>query len=280
MIDLSRISTNLERSAEGPWRAKSATPISYPDWGNQACFQVEDGSFWFRHRNACILEAMRQFPPAGTVFDIGGGNGFVAKAIQDAGLDVALVEPGAAGARNAVQRGLRSVVCATLEDAAFVPESMPAVGLFDVVEHIRDDRDFLARVRTLLVPNGRVYLTVPAYPALWSQEDVDAGHQRRYRRPALHDLLLQAGFTVEFLSGFFRFLLPAILLVRSLPYRLGMAQSPAPSERAGEMARQHVAQGRLTREVLRRLEQGELAALRARHPLRHGASWLLVASRA
>jgi SAM-dependent methyltransferase len=161
MIDLTQISRNLEQSEEGHWRCKSVSPISYPDWGNEACFQVEDSSFWFQHRNACILEALQGYPPPGPFFDIGGGNGFVAKAMQDAGIEVVLVEPGAAGAANARERGIQHVVCATLEDAGFIPASLPAIGLFDVVEHMEDDRKFLELVRTHLSPGGRSLTTLP-----------------------------------------------------------------------------------------------------------------------
>ena len=42
---------------------------------------------------------MRRFPPPGTVFDVGGGNGFVTLAIQNAGMDAVLVEPGPEGVR-------------------------------------------------------------------------------------------------------------------------------------------------------------------------------------
>lgn len=280
MIDLASIATNLEQIADGSWRAKSSSPVSYPDWGNEACFQVEEQSFWFGHRNACILEAMRQFPPPGAVFDIGGGNGFVAKAIQDAGLEVTLVEPGPAGARNALRRGVSSVVCATLEDARFLPESMPAIGLFDVVEHMHDDREFLQRVRAQLPSDGRLYLTVPAYQALWSQEDIDAGHHRRYSQESLRSVLVASGFAVDFLTGFFKFLLPAILAVRVVPYRLGLAKSAAPEDAAKQMAKQHIPQHGWMSSTLRSLERRELAAIRGRVPLRFGASWLLVATKA
>jgi hypothetical protein len=46
---------------------------------------VEDSSYWFGHRNARIVELVRQFPPNGLIFDIGGGNGFVAKGLEEAG---------------------------------------------------------------------------------------------------------------------------------------------------------------------------------------------------
>src|SRR5262249_14907730 len=136
MIDLAAIATNLEQNPDGAWRCKSASPISYTERGNDACFQVEDVSYWLRHRNTCILEAMRQFPPSGPVFDVGGGNGFVAKGIQDAGLEVVLLEPGCTGASNAQRRGIQNVVCARLEDVGFGQASLAAAGLFDVVEHI------------------------------------------------------------------------------------------------------------------------------------------------
>lgn len=280
MIDLATISHNLERAADGQWRCKCSSAISYPDWGNEACFQVEDSSFWFRHRNACILEAMRQYPPAGTVFDVGGGNGFVAKGMQDAGFEVALVEPGASGARNAHRRGIRSVVCATLQDAGFVLGSLPAVGLFDVVEHIENDHEFLKTVRNHLAPGGKVYLTVPAYSVLWSQEDIDAGHQRRYGRSALRNLFLQTGFSVDFLTGFFQFLPPAILMARVLPYRLGRARSPDPREAGSQMKRHHLLDGRFANQVLEWLQERETSHVRARRETHYGASWLLVASKA
>jgi hypothetical protein len=39
--------------------------ISYSEEGNEACFQIEDQSFWFRHRNDCIRELVRNFPARG-----------------------------------------------------------------------------------------------------------------------------------------------------------------------------------------------------------------------
>jgi SAM-dependent methyltransferase len=279
VIDLAKISANLEQTPDGQWRSRSSSAISYPDWGNEACFQVEDSSFWFRHRNACILEAMKQYPPPGPVFDIGGGNGFVARGMQDAGIEVALVEPGVTGAKNAQRRGVQSVICATLEDAGFFAGSLPAVGLFDVVEHIENDHEFLTMVWSQLRPGGRVYLTVPAYNALWSQEDIDAGHQRRYSRGALRDLLLNAGFSVDFLTGFFQFLPPAIFAARVLPYRFGLAKSPNASEVSSQMKEQHVPKSRMVSQVLRWLQQRETAQISVRRETHYGASWLLAATK-
>jgi SAM-dependent methyltransferase len=280
MIDLTTISRNLEQTTDGVWCCPSRSPISYPEWGNEACFQVEESSFWFRHRNACILEAVRQFPPPGPLFDVGGGNGFVAKSMQDAGFEVVLVEPGAVGAANARRRGIQYVVRATLEDAAFLPDSLPAISLFDVVEHMEDDHRFLEMIRSHLSANGRVYLTVPAYQALWSREDVVAGHFRRYSGRAIRELLTGAGLAVEFLTGFFQFLPPAIVALRVIPFRLGLAISSEPDEAGSRFRRQHEVKSRWIGGPLNWLQQREVTRIQRRRQVRFGASWLVVARKA
>jgi SAM-dependent methyltransferase len=277
MIDLTQISRNLEQKAEGEWCSKSLSKVSYPEWGNQACFDVEDSSFWFRHRNACILEAVRQYPPAGPFFDIGGGNGFVAKAMQDAGLEVVLVEPGTAGTVNARRRGIQHVVRATLADAGFIPESFHAIGLFDVVEHMEDDRRFLETTRAYLSSRGRIYLTVPAYQALWSEADVAAGHYRRYTRRPLRELLERVGLEVEFATGFFQFLPPAIFAMRVIPYRLGWKTRPEVQDGDTKMVRQHKIKSELIQRMLNWIQQREVAGIRERRENKFGASWLVVA---
>lgn len=221
MIDPRTLAANLERGADGLWWPKTRSRVDYPDEGNAFCFQVEDQSFWFQHRNACILAVMARFPPGGTVFDVGGGNGFVARALVQAGLPSVVVEPGPSGARNAQSRGLEPVICSTLDDAGFGAGSIPAAGLFDVLEHIDDDRGVLQRLHTVIAPGGRLYLTVPAYRWLWSNEDVISGHHRRYTTRTLAQVVAAAGFTVEYATYFFWPLTLPILLLRAIPARLG-----------------------------------------------------------
>src|SRR5437879_1765583 len=163
MLLLSEIAANLKQGTNGIWSARNLSKVSYPDEGNASCLGVEDTSFWFRHRNNCILEVVKSLPAATAFFDVGGGNGYVAKALQDTGLEVVLVEPGSTGALNARRRGVQHVIRASLEDTGFLPEVLPAVGLFDVLEHVEDDRAFIRTVRNYLSPGGMVYLTVPAF---------------------------------------------------------------------------------------------------------------------
>lgn len=221
MVQIADIATNLELQEDGIWYSKTRTPVSYPDQGSQVCFALEDQSFWFRHRNNCILALVRQFPPAGPMLDIGGGNGFVSLGLTRAGLEAILVEPGPNGALNARSRGLATVICSSLEGAGFKPASIAGAGMFDVLEHIEADAQALQRIRSLLRPQGRIYLTVPAYNWLYSHEDEDAGHYRRYTAGTLARLLQSAGFAVEYATYIFAFLPVPIYLLRTLPTRLG-----------------------------------------------------------
>lgn len=276
-IDIASLATRLTRQSDGIWHSDSQEFVSYPDHGNDDCFDVEDHSFWFRHRNECIAAVVDAFPPPqqGAIFDVGGGNGFVARGLARAGHPVVLVEPGQSGAHNAKQRGLEHVVCATTETAGFLPGVLPAVGLFDVIEHVEDDHGFLRDIRTLMVEGGRLYATVPSFNALWSDEDVSAGHYRRYQLGELCQRLEQAGFEIEFSSYFFRILPVPIFLIRTLPYRLGIVGRRAAKEDAGRGA--HRVKPGLGSRVLESLLRAELRELEALRSMRFGGSCLVVA---
>jgi SAM-dependent methyltransferase len=228
-LDLQALAPALQRADDGIWYPPRHSGLDYPDEGNAFCFQVEDHSFWFRYRNRILVEMVRRFPPRGPIFDIGGGNGFVTRGLREAGFPAVVVEPGPVGARNAAARGLTPVVCSTLEDAGFRPASLPAVGLFDVLEHLPDDRAVLESLARLVPLGGRLYLTVPAFSWLWSDDDDLAGHHRRYTRRRLRQVVEAAGFAVETDTYLFAPLPLPILALRVLPTKLGLRR-PADAE--------------------------------------------------
>lgn len=275
MMDMTKIASGLTRGDDGIWRAQGHESVSYPRDGNEACFAIEPTSYWFGHRNDCIRALVRHFPPpAGEpVFDMGGGNGFVSLGLSEAGYETVVVEPGPEGAANARRRGLPNVICATAETAGIAPHRVAAAGVFDVVEHMQDDLAFLASLRRLIRPAGWLYVTVPAYTWLWSQEDVHAGHFRRYTRASFGQLLTASGFVPEFMTYFFQPLVPAILLLRAAPYRLGLAGQTRPAE--GDHTLKDGIPGRAIRAAFR----DELSHIERLRPMRFGSS-LLVAARA
>ncbi len=268
--------TNLGHGPDGTWVARSRRQeIAYPEEGNLNCLALEADSFWFEHRNRCIQAVVRRFPPPGIIVDVGGGNGYVALGLQQAGFRVALVEPGRQGVQNARLRGVETLICSTLEDAGFPAESLPAVGLFDVLEHMEEDEAFLRGVKHLLVPGGRIYLTVPAFQALWSADDDYARHYRRYSLNGLRGLLARAGLRVEFASYIFFFLPLPIFLLRALPTRLGLRKH----ESWERYQQEHHTQPGIVGRVLEGLLGWELARLNKGRTVPVGGSCLVVAGK-
>ena len=276
MLEMQSISTGLELGDDGIWYSEETKNVSYPAQGHGSCFDVEEHSFWFKHRNHCISLLARSYPPVenGTIFDVGGGNGFVSAGLANAGFSVALVEPGKIGVKNARKRGLENVVCATTDSAQFKANSLPAIGLFDVIEHIEDDRAFLRSMHHLMKEGAPLYATVPAYSMLWSSEDITAGHFRRYTVKSISNVLEEAGFTVEFSSYIFRFLPIPILLLRALPYRLGLMKAKQPAD---TLSRDHAAKEGGISKLLNTLLRSEMKILKAGKRMLFGGSCLIVA---
>jgi SAM-dependent methyltransferase len=276
-MDVESLSDALSLDPDtGIWRAAVARTVSYPEDHNAACFLIEDDSFWFGHRNRCITAAVRRYPPAGFVLDVGGGNGYVARGLMDAGYETALLEPGADGALNAKrERRLPTVIHATLGEARLRAGSIPNIGLFDVLEHIEDDRSFVGEMFDLMRPGGLLYLTVPSFNWLWSMSDVDAMHFRRYTKRSL-DGVLAGRFDVLYSTYLFQRLVPVSLLMRALPYAVGLAR---PKPLTGYNAH-HAAGSKRMADTLNRLLGSEVSQIAAGHSLRIGSSLLVVARRA
>lgn len=273
MMDIATIANHLDLGPDGIWVSKEQEEISYPEEGNENCLALEADSFWFEHRSRCIEAVLCRFPPPGMLFDVGGGNGYVALGIQQAGFPVALVEPGWQGIKNARQRGLDTVICSTLAGAGFRDEVLPGVGLFDVLEHIGDEGEFLKQIYRLLIPGGRLYLSVPAFQVLWSAADDYAGHHRRYTLNGLSSELASAGFRVEYASYMFLLLPLPVLLLRAIPSRLGIQKQ----QDWQRYQKEHAGRAGISGRILAKILGWELNRIRRGERMPVGASCMVVA---
>ena len=193
---------------------------------HRSLLSVEDRSLWFRWRNEIIADVIRRAGAPPALWEIGAGNGVVSRYLERAGITAVVVEPGEAGSLAAASRGIRHVVRASLEELELPPESLPAVGAFDVLEHLEDPSRLMSEVHRVLMPGGLFVGSVPAFPLLWSEADVMAGHYRRYRRRTLATLLRRTGFRLTYLNHHFAAATPLLLIGRALPWRLGVRRNP------------------------------------------------------
>jgi SAM-dependent methyltransferase len=156
-------------------------------------------SWWYRGRAwvIAVASSCAKVEKRDKVLDYGAGYGGMHDLLGRFGNEIFAFEPDDGARAMAAKRNYRAVYAR--EDEAFA-NRFDIVGLFDVVEHIEDDRAFLVRLRSILNDRGILIITVPAFQFLWSAHDVNLHHFRRYTRRQMRELLDETGYSVEFIS--------------------------------------------------------------------------------
>ena len=190
------------------------TDAAYPF---DVLIRAEASHFWFRNRARLITATIEKFfPHAMSFLEVGTGAGGVLLELRKGNADRRLVgsELLVRGLQHA--RGRLPGIELVQMDAQRIPfvSEFDAVGAFDVLEHIDDDRAALAQIFGALVPGGGVIVTVPQHPWLWSAFDECSGHRRRYTRRELATKLAAAGFEIVSMTSFASFVLPLLVASR------------------------------------------------------------------
>lgn len=141
-----------------------------------------------------VRRLIRQFPAASFV-EIGAAAGDMAEWLSRRGMRGVATEISPSAIRLLEARFEdRPQVTIHPRDAADLDIQTDLVLAMEVLEHIEDDRATLQDWFRLVRPGGRLIISVPAHPHLFSAEDEMAGHFRRYSKRELQDKLKQAGF--------------------------------------------------------------------------------------
>ena len=186
--------------------------------------QIQERSFWFRGRNKIILSQVRRHVPQlgsedhpGTVLEIGCGTGFVLSALAKTYPQTTFIGAEAHSAAlpfagKRVPKNVTLIQC----DGRDIPyhQEFDMVCAFDVLEHIEDDAEVLTQLHNATADGGKIVVTVPQHPALWSASDDIARHKRRYGRGEIAAKVKSAGFDILTASSFVTFLLPIMFASR------------------------------------------------------------------
>jgi len=97
-------------------------------------------------------------------------------------------------------QGCRDLLCTRSEELALVSNSFDVIVAGDILQTLPDDLIALRELRRVLKDGGSLCLTVPAYPALWGEDDEARGHQRRYTASELRRKLNNCGFEISRVS--------------------------------------------------------------------------------
>lgn len=258
----------------GIYMLGKASQVDYPDSGHSDTANFEKNSFWFSHRNQVIASVLKRIHLNGNFADIGGGNGLQAAFIQEQFPDttVTLIEPGYLGCINAKKRGIKNVYNSLFEDFDFDKFNVRTVGLFDVIEHVRDDVKFLSQLSAKLQKGSKIVITVPSYQWLWSETDDYGNHYRRYNKKMMHTLAQNSGLTTIYFSYFFSYLVPLTFAIRALPYRL---RSQASRDSIIQKENKHHHPPRIINDIFTFLNEKELSMI-SKSSCTFGASIVVV----
>jgi 2-polyprenyl-3-methyl-5-hydroxy-6-metoxy-1,4-benzoquinol methylase len=162
-----------------------------------------------RHRaHAKLLDAVGS---GRRVLDVGCSSGYLARPLAERGNTIVGIELDPDAAREA-EAFCERVLVGDVEamELPLDERSFDVVLLGDVIEHLRDPRAALARLRPLLRPGGRLVLSTPnvANWALrlsllagrWRYTDrgiLDRTHTHLFTRPTLRETLERAGYVVD-----------------------------------------------------------------------------------
>ncbi|MDD1444182.1 methyltransferase domain-containing protein, partial [Dolichospermum sp. ST_sed3] len=94
--------------------------------------------------------------------------------------------------------------------------SVDLILLFDVLEHVEDDKLALSVLKNKLNNQGHLLITVPAFSFLWSRHDEDFHHKRRYDLKQLKKMLTMLDFKIIKSSYLYFLLFPPVLFMRLL----------------------------------------------------------------
>jgi SAM-dependent methyltransferase len=182
----------------------------------------ESGHWWFVARRAIIDGLIRNhvaLPADARILEVGCGTGGNLELLATHGTVDALEYD--AQARNiAAARGVATVEGGALPDAiGFSDARYDLIALLDVLEHVDQDQASLTALGKRLAPGGRILVTVPAVPWLWSDHDVLHHHKRRYTHSGLANVAVAAGLKVE-TSGYFNSLLFPLAVAQRLAHQL------------------------------------------------------------
>ena len=189
----------------------------------------EESHWWFRARRAIVktLLGHLSLPKDALILEAGCGAGGNLPMLSQLGKVFAFELDD--GVRSHAQaRNIGHIEAGKLPDAIpFAGTNFDLIALFDVLEHIEDDRAALQALAARLKPGGVLFLTVPAFQFLYSQHDKLHHHFRRYSRTGLKQLIESAGLKIERMSYWNFFLFPVAICAR-LASKLGIGGKRTP----------------------------------------------------
>jgi 2-polyprenyl-3-methyl-5-hydroxy-6-metoxy-1,4-benzoquinol methylase len=170
--------------------------------------------WWWRARQRAVLATLHRLN--GTrpqrFLDIGCGDGLLFDELAKFGdVEGVEVDPSIVSDDNP----WRDHIYVGEFDTRFQPDHrFTTILMLDVLEHLPDPRGALQHALSLLEPNGKMLITVPAFRLLWTTHDDLNHHYTRYTKRTFEELAAPLGEVRE-MRYLFHWLFAAKLAVRA-----------------------------------------------------------------
>jgi 2-polyprenyl-3-methyl-5-hydroxy-6-metoxy-1,4-benzoquinol methylase len=148
------------------------------------------------HMFYCLDRFVEQYGLHGPFLEVGCGRGDVSAYLAAKGWQGTAIDFSAAAVAQAtVNLAPFPQVIVRQQALADVTGAFDCIIMWDVLEHMEDDRGALRMVERLLRPGGQLLLAVPSNPHEWRWDDDFYGHFRRYTVADMTARLHEAGLT-------------------------------------------------------------------------------------
>ncbi|WP_217362459.1 class I SAM-dependent methyltransferase [Ruegeria arenilitoris] len=177
----------------------------------------EDVHWWFAGRRDVIratIDRLISLPENARILEAGCGTGGNLEMLMGLGELDAFEYDAEARAIAAEKSCLEIAYGALPNDIPNQDKKYDLIALFDVLEHIEDDRATLEGLSGYLAGDARLFVTVPALPWMWSSHDEMHHHFRRYTKNSLKEVSERAGLEVEYSFYFNSLLFPIAVGLR------------------------------------------------------------------
>ncbi len=207
-----------QQNSHGVWDiSPEFKPSGFPLSRCKHLNELEKTHFWFKPRAQLLSKLIKSVckNPGKKVLEMGTGTGSFFDSFEHnykvTGIDGHIDFLNFAKQKNPKNQYLHC-------DLSSIPindNEFDIVVAMDVLEHVEADK-LLKEAHRLTKPDGSLLISVPAFQFLWSQVDVQAGHNLRYTLKTLKKALAKSGWKLKHHTYYQFFLFPVIYLSRKL----------------------------------------------------------------
>lgn len=180
----------------------------------------ESKHWWFSGRRLLIQEFLHKLdlPENARILEVGCGTGGNLNMLSSLGTVYAFEKNNLACsiAKDKSHHQIKIEIGSCPNSIPQYDHKFDLICLFDVLEHIKEDKKTLIKLRNFLEKNGKIVITVPAYQWLFSEHDTVLQHFRRYSRKDILYLAHVTNFEIQRITHFNFILAIPIIVIRIL----------------------------------------------------------------